>query len=299
LSTKNDEVGASAALVCYRPAWKRVAVVAGTATALFGVFSMSNLHSHGQGLNIPPVALMRSSVGSGSGGCNGCVNLVNGIYCPGGSDISPSIVGVTKFCDDGQKPVCSPSCSPSTGGGQGTTSGGGDLQSCKTLCPDVTAVPKIVKGTTTYTCNSQRCSISDIQEKEKFIKLFGQDQYDCTTCGLHPPSDGTCPSKCRELKGGNTGMCIVGVKGVFKWENPTEAPPSNVKAEPPIRSHCCVQATQHPKFTSSGACYCESPYNLDCVLPCGEGGPCFATGNPAQGCAFKGGSDGQCNKQQF
>ena len=136
-------------------------------------------------------------------------------------------------------------------------------------------------------------------EKAAFIREFGQQQYDCTTCGT-TSTDTTCPPSCRSLGPGNafdTNKCLVGVKGTYDAKTPNVTPDTNQPGLAPVRGKCCQQPTFIPTWTEN-SCSCIG--GTPCVQPCGQGGPCFATGITPVGCAFKGTrTPPQCNKQKL
>jgi len=174
-----------------------------------------------------------------------------------------------------------------------------ELPLCSTVCGDVTPVPV---GGDIFECSvpaggTKKCQKSNASSKEAFIREFTQQQYDCTTCGL-TSTDTTCPLSCRSLGPGkafDTNKCLVGVKGTYDAKNPKVVPTANQPALDAVQGFCCTQATSSPQFAADGSCSCVG--GTPCVKSCGQGGPCFATGDPPVGCAFKGSTPPQCNKQ--
>ena len=181
--------------------------------------------------------------------------------------------------------------------GKGTCNGKGGGSQTRRPTPSPTRSPAAPPTT-----RAPASPTPENPEKAAFIREFGQQQYDCTTCGT-TSTDTTCPPSCRSLGPGNafdTNKCLVGVKGTYDAKTPNVTPDANFpKVGPePVRGKCCQQTGFLPTWTGN-SCSCVG--GTPCVQPCGQGGPCFATGDPPVGCAFKGSTppDSQCNKQKL
>lgn len=130
--------------------------------------------------------------------------------------------------------------------------------------------PSLPVGGDIFECSvpaggTKTCQISNASLKEAFIREFGQQQCDCTTCGLISV-DEPFLSSCRTLgsrNAFNTGKCVVDVKGSQDAKTPNDAPTKNQPALDAVQGFCC-------------SCVGGTPF----VKPCSQGGQCFATGDP-------------------